>query len=155
VAAKGSTTSPFSFGGELAAYQKWFVDNRQTFNAWEYDIGSRVLERWQGHNPNEILEIWNKICSRILPGQRPPNPADFAWQFIGTVIWRRAVAETYKTILHAEPELRAKIAERRRVHLKHQDYDSLIRDGEEWKRYSDIRRRAFSDENRAASVLYE
>jgi hypothetical protein len=43
-----------------------------------------------------------------------------------------------------------KIAERRMVHLKHQDYDSLIRDAEEWKRYGDIRRRGFSRETETA-----
>jgi hypothetical protein len=85
MAAKGSTTSPFTRleVNSLHTGNGLSTTVRRSTRA-EYDIGSRVLERWQGRNPSEILEIWNEICSS--PGQRPPNPADFAWQFLGMVI---------------------------------------------------------------------
>jgi hypothetical protein len=150
MAVKGRTTSTFSFGSELAAYREWFIANRQQFTAREHDIGLRVLERWQGRNRNDIEEIWNKIISKVRPDQCPANPADFAAQFISAVISCRTEAETYKTILHAEPELGAKIARRRELHLKNQDYNSLICDDELRKQYGDIRRRVFSRDTKTA-----
>jgi hypothetical protein len=136
-----------SFCSELTAYQQWFLANRQQFTDREYELGLQVLGRWQHRDPDEIEAIWNMISSKAAIDPQ---------QFIGIVVWRRAEAETHKTILHLEPKIRAKILARRNFHADNRDYSSLKDENELWLTFKNSRERIFSrDAKTAHRVVFE